>query len=392
MDFRLGERSDAFRAEVREFLDEAFTDEVRERMHRTGVHHDRDFHRALVARGWIAPGWPVELGGQGRDPLEMAALAEEMQRAGAPTYGLGTTLMVANIIRHVGTEEQQRRFLPPALRGEILIVLGFSEPEAGSDVAAAQTRAVRDGEHWVINGQKMFTTNAQEADYAFMLTRTNPDVPKHRGLTTFLVPLRQPGVEIRPVRTLSGERTNLTFYEDVRVDDSLRIGEVDGGWDVMTVSLTFERSGAQGGESVRMLDAMERWALATGDGTGTGDGRPPADDPAVRARLGRAAAENEVSTLLGRRCAWLQQTGTLPGVEGSMAKLFASEALTRQSADFVDLLGPDGIRSYGEPAAPADGAAEYAYRFALGTTTYGGTSEIQRNVIAQRGLGLPRPR
>ena len=136
-------------------------------------------------------------------------------------------------------------------------------------MAAAQTRAVRDGDEWVINGQKMFTTNAQEADYAFMLTRTNPDVPKHRGLTTFLVPLRQPGVEIQPVFTLSGERTNLTFYSDVRVDDGLRIGEVDGGWDVMTVGLTFERSGAQGGESIRLLGAMERWATTAVDDDGT---------------------------------------------------------------------------------------------------------------------------
>ena len=143
-------------------------------------------------------------------------------------------------------------------------MLGFTEPESGSDVAAAQTRAVRDGDEWVINGQKMFTTNAQEADYVFMLTRTNPDVPKHQGLTTFLVPLRQPGVEIQPVHTLSGERTNLTFYSDVRVDDSLRIGEVDGGWDVMKVGLTLERAGDQGGESIRLLAAMEEWATDDG--------------------------------------------------------------------------------------------------------------------------------
>jgi alkylation response protein AidB-like acyl-CoA dehydrogenase len=386
MDFSLGERSDAFRAEARQFLDEVFTDEMREEMHRTGVRHNWDFHRALIERGWLAPGWPVEFGGQGRDPMEMLAFAEEFQRAGAPTYGVGTTLMVANIIRHVGSEEQKRSILPRALGGEIIIVLGFTEPESGSDVAAAQTRAVRDGDEWIINGQKMFTTNAQEADYAFMLTRTNPEAPKHRGLTTFLVPLRQPGVEIQPVFTLSGERTNLTFYSDVRVDDSLRIGEVDGGWDVMAVSLTLERAGAQGGESIRMLAAMERWATSAVDG----EGRPRSEDPDVLARLGKAAAENEISTLLARRTAWVHVSGGMPGVEGSMAKLFASEALTRQSADFVDMLGPDGIRSAGEPSSIEDGAADYAFRFALGATTYGGTSEIQRTIIAQRGLGLPR--
>jgi alkylation response protein AidB-like acyl-CoA dehydrogenase len=388
MDFRLGEKSEAVRREARAFLAEAFTPEVRETMEETGVHHSWDFHRKLVACGWLAPGWPKELGGQGRDPLEVLAFAEELQRAGAPTYGVGTTLMIAGVIRHIGTEEQKRLIIPPALRGELIIVLGFTEPESGSDVAAAQTRAVRDGDQWIINGQKMFTTNAQEADYAFMLTRTNTEVPKHQGLTTFLVPLKQPGVEIRAIRTVSGERTNLTFYTDVRVDDSLRVGEVDGGWDTMAVGLTLERSGPQGGQSFQLLAAMEHWAATAVDGAG----RPRADDPTVLARLGRAAAENEVTTLLARRSAWVQSTGGLPGVEGSMAKLFASEAVTRQGGDFMDMLGPDGVRSRGDPTAVEGGAAEFALRFALGATTYGGTSEIQRNIIAQRGLGLPRAR
>jgi alkylation response protein AidB-like acyl-CoA dehydrogenase len=408
MDFRLGEKSEAVRLEARAFLEEALTPAVRQQMEETGVHHSWDFHRKLVERGWLAPGWPKEFGGQGRDPLEILAFAEELQRAGAPTYGVGTTLMIAGVIRHLGTEEQKKLILPPALAGELIIVLGFTEPESGSDVAAAQTRAVRDGDQWIINGQKMFTTNAQEADYAFMLTRTNTEVPKHQGLTTFLVPLKQPGVEIREVRTISGERTNLTFYTDVRVDDGLRVGEVDGGWDTMAVGLTLERSGPQGGPSFRLQAAMEHWAAtavdraangaADGVAGGVADraadraGRRRAEDPTVLARLGRAAAEVEVTTLLARRSAWVQSTGGLPGVEGSMAKLFASEALTRQGGDFTDMLGPDGMRSMGDPTAVEGGAAEFALRFALGATTYGGTSEIQRNIIAQRGLGLPRAR
>ena len=159
-----------------------------------------DFHRARVDHGMLAPGWPEEYGGQGRDPLEVLAHGRGVPDVpGAPTYGGSTTLMVANVIRHIGTEEQKRVVLPQALGGEIIIVLGFTEPESGSDVAAAQTRAVRDGDEWVINGQKMFTTNAQVADYVFLLARTNAEVAKHKGLTTFLVPLRQPGVEIQPV-------------------------------------------------------------------------------------------------------------------------------------------------------------------------------------------------
>ena len=189
------------------------------------------------------------------------------------------------------------------------------------------------------------------------------------------------------MHTLSGERTNLTFYADVRVDDSMRIGEVDGGWDVMTVGLTFERSGAQGGESIRLLASHG----ALGRHLARRYGRRRRGGSRVRARLGRATAENEVSTLLAPAQRLDPRPRALPGVEGSMGKLFASEAITRQGADFVDMLGPDGLRSTGDPPPSRTGRPKYAYRFALGATTYGGTSEIQRNIIAQRGLGPPPP-
>ena len=237
MDFRLGERSDAFRDEVRAFLREHFRPEMVERAHDTGTSHNWEFHRALGAQGWIAASWPEEYGGQGRDPMEMTAMRDELRLAGVPTDGLGQTIMIARTLRAVGTDEQKQRFIPPALAGEIIFALGYTEPDSGSDVAAAKTRAVRDGDEWVIDGQKMFTTLAHEATYVFLLTRTNPDVPKHQGLTMFLVPLDSPGVEIHPVHTMGGERTNATFYTGVRVPDSLRVGEVDGGWDVMTVAL-----------------------------------------------------------------------------------------------------------------------------------------------------------
>ena len=193
MDFGLGDLSGTLREELREFLGEEVTRELEERVYRTGVSHDADFTRALVDRGWIAPSWPKEYGGGGLDPLEAIPIYEELRLADAPTYGIGTTLMVATIIRLVGNEEQKAAIIPRALGGEIVIVLGFSEPQAGSDVAAAATRAERDGDQWVINGQKMFTTNAHLADYVFLLTRTNPNVAKHRGLTMFLVPMDRPG-------------------------------------------------------------------------------------------------------------------------------------------------------------------------------------------------------
>jgi len=388
MDFELGDKSEAFRAEARAFLDEALTPELVERLYRSGVAHDDDFTRQLRERGWLAPGWPTEWGGQGRDGLELLALGEEFQKAGAPHNGIGTTMMVARLIREVGTPEQQAEILPRALRGEIVIVLGFSEPEAGSDVAAAQTRAVRDGDEWVINGQKMFTTNGHIGDYVFLLTRTNPDVAKHKGLTTFLVPLKQPGIEAQAVFTLSGERTNIMFYTDVRVPDAWRIGEVDEGWKVMTYSLQDEHSAGFAGDSERLLEHAESWASGSVDA----DGSRRIDDPDVRSRLARAATEIEVARLLQRRAAWMAHEGLVPVGEGPMSKLFSSESYERQAEDFASMLGPDGLRSYLEPTAPEGGRIEHELRFSLGTTIYAGTSEIQRLIIAHRGLGLPRAR
>ena len=240
----------------------------------------------------------------------------------------------------------------------------------------------------MINGQKMFTTNAQEADYVFLLARTNPEVAKHKGLTTFLVPLRQPGVEIQPVFTLSGERTNLTFYSDVRVDDSLRIGEVDGGWDVMTVGLTFERSLPQGGDSVRLLRAMEQWALTSADDAG----RPRSEDPDIQARLGRAARRERGQHPAGAPLRLGAELGDPPGrrrIHGQAVRDGgADQAIGRFRGHARARRAP---RPRGIPRPSPAGSPSISYRFALGTTTYGGTSEVQRNIVAQRGLGLPRP-
>jgi alkylation response protein AidB-like acyl-CoA dehydrogenase len=298
-------------------------------------------------------------------------------------------MIVAWVIANVGTDEQKREILPKALNADIVIVLGFTEPENGSDAAAAATRAVRTGDGWTINGSKMFTTNAHIGDYVFMLARTDPDAPKHRGLTTFLVPLDQPGVVVQPVFTLSGERTNITFYNDCYVEDRWRIGEVNGGWRTMSYAFEREHGGTVfPGEMERLLRNVEEWAQSTTDD----EGRPRIDDPDVRTRLGRAATEIEVTRLLLRRTAWLSSLGENAHVSGSMVKLFGNERLEREAADFLELVGPDGLRARGEPTAPQNGEIEHAVRFAKGTTIYGGTSEIQRNIVAQHHLGLPRPR
>jgi alkylation response protein AidB-like acyl-CoA dehydrogenase len=385
-DFRLGVAVEAFRDDVHDFLAEHVTDEVIERAHTTGTIHDWGLHRAMAAQGWISAGWPAEYGGGGRSPLEMNVLSEEMYLSGAPVDGIGVASLVAHTILLEGSEWQKATVIPQIISGEVICCLGYSEPESGSDVAACATRAVRDGDTWTIDGSKMFTTLAHEAGYVFLLTRTNTEVAKHKGLTMFVVPMDTPGIEISPVHTMGGERTNITYYDGVQVDDRYRVGEVDGGWKVMMTALVFERNAAWYGEAVRLLDHAVQWAASTT----SADGGLMIDDPLVRERLARAAVGNEVANLLGWRAAWLASIGTLPGVEGTMAKLFTTEHYQRSASDLLDLLGVDGVRRHGDPRAPADGWIEATYRHSQVTTIYGGTSEVLRNIIAQRGLGLPR--
>jgi alkylation response protein AidB-like acyl-CoA dehydrogenase len=371
MDFRLGEKSELLRKQTQEFLDEVLTEEMLDTCDRTGVNHDAGFAKAVRDKGWLALGWPVEDGGAGRDPLEVLAYSEEMQRRNAPTYAIGTTMMVAHVVQKVGTEAQKKEILPKALNADVVIALGFTEPENGSDAAAAATKAVRTGEGWTITGSKMFTTNAHIADYVFMLARTNPEAPKHRGLTTFLVPMDQPGVEVQAVHTMSGERTNITFYNDVYVSDDWRIGDVDGGWIVMGTAFAHEHSASFAGEQWRLLEAFTAWAEEAGR----------AAEPAIAERLGKSRTELEVATLLQRRAAWLQAEGVESHGKGSMSKLFSTERLEEQADATLELVGPDGLRA---------GRIEHMVRHAKGTTIYAGTSEIQRGIIAQHVLGLPR--
>ena len=388
MDFSLPAEIEEFRAEVRNFLTEHVTSDVIERAHATGTFHDQGLHLAMAAEGLLSAGWPAEYGGQGRSPLEMNVLSEEMYLSGAPVDGLGVAALVAHTLLIDGTDWQKHTIVPRILAGEVLCCLGYSEPDAGSDVAACTTRAVRDGDDWVINGQRMFTTLAHEAHYVFLLTRTNTDVAKHQGLTMFVVPMDTPGIEITPVSTMGGERTNITFYTDVRVSDRYRVGAVDGGWAVMMTALVFERNSAWNGEARRLLDHAVAWARATRDGTG----RRMIDDPLVRERLALAAIGNEAANLHGWRAAWLASEGLLPGVEGTMAKLATTEHYQRSASDLLDLMGAEGLRQHGEPGAPADGWVEQTYRHSQVTTIYGGTSEVLRGIVAERGLGLPRSR
>ncbi|MCK9900227.1 acyl-CoA dehydrogenase [Parafrankia colletiae] len=382
MDFELDESVAAFRAEVREFLAQELTPELDDRAYRSGVSHDAAFARRLAERGWVGPGWERDDGHRRLNPYEVHVLEEELTRAEAPIYAVATTEMVANVIRVVGSAQLRAEILPRFLRGELTIALGMTEPEAGSDVAGVRTRARRDGDRWIVDGQKMFTTNGHVTDYIFLLTRTGtrPDGPRHAGLTMFLVRLDQPGIEVQAVYTLSGERTNIVFLSEVVVEDRWRIGEVDGGWRALMLALQDEHSAAFSPHLDRLLGAVEGWARAGGR----------LHEPDVQARLGRWATALEVAQLLELRTTWMSAAGQVPVAEGPMSKLFSTESLVSAAEDLTELVGPDALRSRLDPMALADGRIEHALRFSLGTAIYAGTSEIQRNIIAEQACRLPR--
>ena len=389
MDFGLDPASLALQQEVRAFLAEHLTPDIVERSLDTGTMHDWGLHRKLCERGYLAAGWPTDVGGLGHSVIATTTLMQELYRAGAPIDAMNMAAMVGATLLLRGTDEHRHEVLPRILAGEVLCALGYSEPDAGSDVAATQTRAVRDGDQWIVNGQKMFTTMAHEAEYVFLLTRTNPDAPKHKGLTMFLVPMSSPGIEVTPVETLGGERTNITFYTDVEVPDSCRVGDVDDGWSVMHAALVYERASANWGEPAQLLERAASWAAEPAGDTG----RPrPIDDPINQERLARWDTELEVGRLLLYRSAWMAATGALPLVEGSMAKLALTEAFATASSDLLDMIGTNALIPRGERATVSEGHFEHAFRHAMVTTIYGGSSEVQREIIAQRGLGLPRSR
>jgi alkylation response protein AidB-like acyl-CoA dehydrogenase len=383
IDFGYGD-AEAVRAVVRRFFDVHLTPEMRARMHFSWEGHDWEIQRALADAGLLFPSWPREYGGQDRDPWEMAVISEEFEHAGYTRHAITTTFMVAEIVRRFGSDDLKQEVLPRVARGEAICSLGYTEPQSGSDVAAAQTRAVRDGNEWVINGSKMFTSGADLAQYVFLLTRTDPTVAKHRGLTMFLVPLDTPGIEIQPVHTVSDERTNATFYENVRVPDRYRVGDVDDGWSVLHSALDLEHGGgtsAAGTEANHLVDVAAAWTRENGRWS----------DPRVRERLGFVATRAAVARVLGLEASWRGIEGVPDQGAGAMRKLFTAEAWIEDAADLLDLCAPDSLLATGDGAL-GTGELELDYRRSASLSVYGGSSEIMRSIIAQLTLGLPRSR
>jgi alkylation response protein AidB-like acyl-CoA dehydrogenase len=361
----------------------------------TGTYHTDPLHRRLAADGILGAGWPPEYGGSGVDPGFATAVLSELAERGGHQEGWVTTEMVLRTVLQVGSERQKREWIPAGLRGEMIIVLGYTEPESGSDAAAAALRAVRDGTGgWTLTGSKMFTSTAQSATHVFLLTRTSTKARKHQGLTMFMVPLDAHGVDIQPIYTLGGQRTNATFYNEVRVPDEARVGEVDGGWRVMRVALVHERSALNGTAGPTLAQRTAEWAMRTP----AGDGGSVWDDAVVREKVARIAIDEEVSRLLALDVMAASAAGVMSGVEGAMRKLFEPEAAQRNLSVVLDLIGAQAqVRVVpgraGEDQAEAfPGEIERAFRGAVVDTIYGGSSEIMREIIAERHLGLPKNR
>jgi alkylation response protein AidB-like acyl-CoA dehydrogenase len=341
-----------------------------------------DWHAALNERGWVAPHWPKEYGGAGLTAMEQFILNQELARAGAPHVGgSGVSLLGPTLIVH-GSEEQRQKHLPPILAGEVTWAQGYSEPGAGSDLASLQTRAVRDGDDFVINGQKIWTSGAHSADSLFALVRTDPQAPKHRGISFVLIEdIHAPGITVRPLIDMGGRHYfNEVFFEDVRVPAANLVGELNRGWYVGMTLLDFERSNIGGAIAARRsLDRLV--AIINRDAELS---RRVRSSPA-RHEIAQRYIEAEVMYQHSLRVISMQHRGLIPNDEASMSKLFNSELSQRLTQTAMQALGLHGNLLEGD-----EGSVPRAYIGAVPATIRGGTSEVQRNVIATRGLGLPR--
>jgi len=339
----------------------------------------------LGEKGWLAPAWPKKYGGADMSVLEQFVLSEELTKVAAPTSRQMLNLVGPTIMLH-GTEEQKAEHLPPMLRGEVAWCQGFSEPGSGSDLASLQTRAVRDGDDYVINGQKIWTSGAHRADWMFVLTRTDPDAPKHRGISYLLLDMKSPGVSVRPLVNLADEHIfNEVFFEDVRVPVRNRIGEENRGWYVGTTTLDFERSNiARAVNLKKQVTRLSRYVADRAAG-----GQPVS--PAQRIEVVDRAVETAVCELLSFVVVSIQANGGVPNMEASMNKMYGSELSQRMAYTEMHVTGmrgqlrrPEGLESQDKIRAAMD------YLTTVPATIAAGTSEIQRNIIATRGLGLPR--
>ncbi|MCA9711796.1 MAG: acyl-CoA dehydrogenase family protein [Myxococcales bacterium] len=391
MDLSFSAEDEAFRREVRAFIEEAMPDELRAKAEIDAPYTPQDtmrWHRILFERGWVAPAWPERFGGPGLPPTQRFILTEELELAGAPTLSPFGLSMVGPAIMQFGTAQQQQRFLPKILSGEEVWCQGYSEPEAGSDLASLRCKAEHDGDFLVINGQKTWTTYAQYADWIFCLVRTNADGKKQTGITFVLIDMKTPGVQARPMLTIGGDPAFCdTFFENVRVPKANVVGKIDGGWTVAKALLGHERTLlALVGLSRRLLHRIKRIAAQT-----QVSGQPMLERPQWREKIARLEIELEALAMANNRALAGAALGRAPGPESSILKLRGTEINQRLYELAMEVMGYDALAWYAEdgivPAMEQGVAPRFCY--ARAATIYGGSNEIQKNIIAKWILGLP---
>ncbi len=389
MDLSYSAAEERFRSELRAWLQRNPAGPEPEEIN-AFVAYGKAWQRKLYEAGWCGIAWPKEYGGRGATLIEQIIFQEEMARARAPLLInlAGLTMGGPVLIAH-GTEEQKQRHLKKILAADEIWCQGFSEPNAGSDLAALKTRAVRDGDSFLVNGQKVWTSYARFADWCMLLVRTDPDAPKHRGITFLLVDMHSPGISVRPLKQINGaEDFNEVFFEDVRVPRANVIGEVNGGWEIAITTLMHERATLTFSRQLQSRVALnDMIALAR---TWQHDGHPAIADPLLRQRIAQAIIESAAIRYTAYRSLTKTLRGGVPGPEGSMEKLFWSEMYQRQLETALAIEGPYAQLVAGSDRVPDDGQWPSLFLYSRGRTIAAGSSEIQRNIIAERVLGLPR--
>jgi alkylation response protein AidB-like acyl-CoA dehydrogenase len=392
VDFEFSEEEKAFAAEVEAFLDEHATPDVadvcRENMAQiVDTPERRAFMKKLAAKGWLGMTWPVDLGGKDKEGVYEYILNESLARRGAPQIGKGVGIIGKTLIRH-GSEKLKREFLPKILNAEVEFAVGYSEPQAGSDAANMQLRAEKVEGGWKLNGQKTWTTSAHFADWYWLGARTDPDKPKHSGISLFLMPMDHPGLEVRATWTIGDERTNEVFFNDVFVPDEYMVGERGSGFRYIAEALDLERFTMFTFSPIEQrLEELIEHVKQT-----EVDGKPLREDPFARQRIAQLATQAEVARVLGLRFVHAaRRVGAKPPTnEASEYKLYATQLSQRVADAMVDLAGPGGQLRVHSDDAPMRGRPDMSYRYCVIDTIGGGTSEIQKNIIARRKLGLPK--
>jgi alkylation response protein AidB-like acyl-CoA dehydrogenase len=381
----------ALRDELRAYFARLMTPEVRAEFGTgTSYHYMGPTYRRIVrqmgADGWLGLGWPKEYGGQGRSFIEHYIFIDECRRADAPVPFVTINTVGPTLMRY-GTPEQKERFLRPILQGEIEFAIGYTEPNAGTDLASLRTKAERDGDSYVINGQKIFTTGGHEADFIWLAARTNPDVQKHKGLSIFIVDATLPGIKMTPIMTIDDHRSNAVYYEDVRVPADAIVGGENEGWRLITTQLNHERVAlASSGKAEAHLDQVVAWARET---EAPGGGRV-IDRPWVRLTLARCRARLEALRLLNWRLAWELTQQELNAADASTVKVYGTELFVEVYHALMEVIGEASVLKAGSPGAVLAGRIEQMYRWAYVVTFGGGVNEVQREIIATAGLGMPR--